>query len=315
MRTGLTEGQIKLDRGLLTRFEEGLNTIRPELSTIPAQVLGYGEVSCIFAIDQMPGLAFKRMPLFKDTATACQYEENYFKYCNYLEQAGLSLPPSATAVIEIPGRPVALYIAQQLLAKEHFCNAMLKKLERPLAKKLVQKVANSLCKVWEFNALNTPALELGVDGQLSNWAFSGGDIDSEPLFLDTSTPLFRINRVETMNPELLLQAVPFFLRPPVRFFFLDEVMTRYYDPRRVFVDIAANLQKEKLPFLLDAALEVLNGRLPLSRPVTLKEVSAYYRSDKLIWRSFLALRKMERFLTARLKGGHYPFILPGKIDR
>jgi hypothetical protein len=315
MQTALPEGQIKLDKVLLTRFEEGLNTIRPELSAIPAQVLGYGEVSCIFAIEQMPGLAFKRMPLFKNAVTACQYEENYFKYCNYLEQAGLNLPPSATAVIETPGRPTALYIAQKLLPKEHFCNVMLAGLERPFAKKLVQKVAFALCRVWEFNALNTPALELGVDGQLSNWAMPNGDIDSEPIFLDTSTPLFRINRFETMNPELLLQAVPFFLRPAVRLFFLDEVMTRYYDPRRVFVDIAANLNKENLPFLVDDALMVLNDSLPLRKPITAKEVDSYYRFDKLIWRSFLALRKTERLLTTRLKRGHYPFILPGKISR
>lgn len=307
---------MMLDIDLLRRFEEGLDTLRVTRSAIQARILGYGEISCIFSIEGENGVAYKRMPLFADRASAESYEANYHKYCTLLENAGLRLPDTATAVIEVPNRPVCLYIAQPLLEPGDFCNAILRNSDSKTAKSVVDLVARSLLLVRDFNETNAPGLELGVDGQISNWAMPGRDTGQPPLFLDTSTPLFRVNGAETMDPELLLQATPFFMRFIVKNFFLDEVMTRYYDLRRIFTDIAANLGKERLPHLAEDALAVLNSRLPKGcPPITGAEVAGYYRKDKMIWRSFLALRKMDRFFQTRLKKSPYPFILPDRINR
>ncbi|NIV32564.1 MAG: hypothetical protein GWN58_24920, partial [Anaerolineae bacterium] len=56
---------VQLDQ--LREFERGLDPQAPEDSQIPATVLGYGEISTVFAVNAecLEGLAFKRMPLFK----------------------------------------------------------------------------------------------------------------------------------------------------------------------------------------------------------------------------------------------------------
>jgi len=44
-------------------------------------------------------------------------------------------------------------------------------------------------------------------------------------------------------------------------------------------------------------------------------VEKYYREDKFIWTLFLALRRMDRWLTTTIFRKRYEFILPGKIKR
>ena len=59
----------------------------------------------------------------------------------------------------------------------------------------------------------------------------------QPFYLDTSTPLYRKEGSEQLEPELLLQAAPGYLRWFVEWLFLDDVMNRYYDARKVFKDL------------------------------------------------------------------------------
>ena len=96
---------MNLDLDLLQRFEGGLDPQDLGNSTVPATLIGYGEMSAIFELDGIPGVALKRMPLFKDRAEAEKYEGIYDEYCRLLIEAGLTLPQSETAIIEIPGRP------------------------------------------------------------------------------------------------------------------------------------------------------------------------------------------------------------------
>ena len=64
-----------IDLNLLGEFEQGLNVRRPEKSRIPARVLGYGEISTVLEIQaaSAEGLAFKRMPMFRDEHEAEAY--------------------------------------------------------------------------------------------------------------------------------------------------------------------------------------------------------------------------------------------------
>jgi len=136
------------------------------------------------------------------------------------------------------------------------------------------------------------------------------------FYIDTSTPIFRKNGLEQMDPELFLKSAPFFLRWIIRLFFLDDVMMRYYDRRQVYLDLVANLYKEQRPDLIVSVIELINRHLPDGdEPLTLKEVDKYYREDKLIWTLFLTFRRIDRWLTTRVFRRRYEFILPGKIKR
>jgi len=44
-------------------------------------------------------------------------------------------------------------------------------------------------------------------------------------------------------------------------------------------------------------------------------IEAYYKEDKLIWRLFLGLRRIDRFIKSKLFGQRYEFVLPGNIKR
>jgi hypothetical protein len=159
-------------------------------------------------------------------------------------------------------------------------------------------------------------LELALDGQLSNWVWLEEGTNFQLYYIDTSTPLYRKDGQEQLDPELFLQSAPSFLRWLIRLLFLKDVMNRYYQPRQVYIDLAANLYKEQRPDLVPLTLDIINLHLPNDlEPLTAREIEKYYKEDKLIWTLFLAFRRADRFLKTKLFRKRYEFILPGKIKR
>ena len=305
---------ISIDRGLLNRFESALNPRAIEKSTIPAQVLGYGEISTIFQIGDNKDVAFKRMPLFTNRASAEDYVEKYRFYCNLLVEAGLHLPEDKTIIVEVPGRPVVLYIAQEQLSVDGFCHKSIHNLSLDKVDQLIGQVVSEISKLFNFSRQHSPEIEIALDGQISNW--HSGRNSRTLFYIDTSTPLFRKNGIEQLDPELLLKSAPGFLRWIIRWLFLEDVMNRYYDQRQVYLDLAGNLYKEQRPDLIPVALNHINHHLPSDiDPLTQKEVKKYYQEDKIIWTVFLLFRKMDRFIRTNILGKRYEFILPGKIKR
>ena len=57
----------------------------------------------------------------------------------------------------------------------------------------------------------------------------------------------RRNGVEQLDTELFLRSAPAFLRWVLRLFVLQDVVERYYDVRRVIVDLVANLTRKGAP--------------------------------------------------------------------
>jgi len=304
-----------LSRELLYQFEKGLNPQRPAESKIPARIVGYGEISAIFEIEADKIHVYKRLPLFDSRIAARDYQQMYLEYCSLLVKAGLCLPDHDTQIVAVPGRPAALYIAQKKLPDANFGHKLIHHLDAGSSLDLIEHATREIVKIWNFNSANKPAIELAIDGQLSNWV-RDSENDRKLCYIDTSTPLFCKHGVEQQNPELLLKSAPGFLRWIIRLFFLQDVMTRYYIPRLVFMDLIANLHKEQKPELIEPAIELVNAKLPHDQaPLTKTKVDKYYREDKLIWIVFLGLRRLDRFFTTRLLRKRYEFILPGKIKR
>lgn len=304
------------DENLLAQFEIGLNPQNPKDSAIPATIIGYGEISAIFQIADHPDVAFKRLPLFSERAAAQKYIDQYHEYCRLLIEAGLNLPDHQTCIIEPPGRPIAVYIAQQKLPQERFGHRLIHVLDGPKIQFLLENIVSQIDKIRRYNQSARPALQLALDGQLSNWVWLENADRPSVVFIDTSTPLFRIQGVEQLDPELFLKSAPAFLRWFLRLFFLDDVINRYYDVRLVYMDLAANLYKEQQPALIPLAVKIINTVLADNmRLLTEEQVAKYYRQDMLIWTLFLAFRRLDRWLTTKLFRRRYEFILPGKIKR
>ncbi|MGC8780543.1 MAG: DUF6206 family protein [Anaerolineae bacterium] len=315
-------------RAFLARFEAGLNPRRPEHSTIPARILGYGEISTVFEIAaaEAQGWACKRMPMFRNASEAQQYEALYREYVRALSQMiGLRVAAGEVVRLDDPahGRTV-LYILQERFPAEAIGHRAIQRLAPTQVVRLVEAVLKEAGRVFAFNQAHQGVLELGLDGQISNWAIVGwsGDTTALPasielVYLDTSTPLMRRDGQEQLDPELLLRSAPSFTLWFIRRAFLPEVMTRYYDFRRVALDLVANFYKEGRPELVTDLVATTNAffrSAPAFRPLTVSEVRDYYRFDALIWRVFLALRKFDRVLQTAA-GRSYPYILPEKIKR
>ncbi len=308
-----------IDRDLVQAFERGLDPQHPERSAIPARVLGYGEISTVFEIDA-EGLrewAFKRLPLFDSQAEVERYTAVFVEYNRLLEDAiGIRLPAHDYVVVTSARERPVFYIVQQKLPAESIGNRILQRATRDEMRTVLRRVLREARKVWDFNREQN-RWQVAIDGQISNWVFVGDDV----LYVDTSTPLFRVNGVEQLDTELFLRSAPAFLVWILRLLFLKEVVNRYYDFHRVAVDLVANLYKEQRADLIPDAIRVVNdffageARDLTLPPLTEKEVRDYYREDALIWSLYLALRKIDRFLRTRILRGEYPYILPEKIAR
>lgn len=323
----MASGEVNLD--LLREFELGLDPQHPERSRIPARVLGYGEISTVFAIqaEGMEGLAFKRLPLFYSMEEVERYRAAFDEYVHLLsDEIGLHLPAHDHAVV--PGRSGApvFYIIQRQLPAGSIGNQALHHLPRQDVCHLVRRVLREMHKVWAFNR-EQESLRVAIDGQISNWSIDGFDAGSPSVgdarlwYLDTSTPLYRVDGVEQLDVELFLRNAPSFLVWILRLLFLQDVVDRYYDPLLVAVDLAANFYKEQRPELIPDVVDVVRdffegeaAGLDVA-PITEDEVRAYYREDALIWTLYLSMRKVDRFLRVRLLRRDYPYILPPRIER
>ncbi len=340
---------VKGDVDLLARFEGGLDLAHPERSEIPARVLGHGEITTVFEIFEDgretasdPGLAYKRMPMFHSEAEAESYEALYRDHVSVLRDEagtdvaesdlvwlGLEGPPSGASRSE---NPIVLYIVQEKFPAQTIGHQQIRNAGPAEARVLLRTVVEEAWKVFAFNRRNRGRLEVGLDAQISNWAVVGYAENGVPRlrYIDTSTPLLRRGGVERLDPELFLRSAPSFLVWIIRRFMLADVLERYYDVRRVMIDLAANLFKEQRPDLVPVALEVINESF-LSRkadletvgtpeatepcePVSLAEVRSYYREDARIWRVYLAFRKTDRLLHRVLRR-RYPYLLPERIAR
>lgn len=321
---------IEIPVDLLKNFEYGLDSLNPEKSKIPCRVLGYGEISTVFEIqaDGFEDLAFKRMCAFQTDEELQSYLRTFIEYNRRLEEdIGLHLPVHSHASFTgESGRPV-FYIIQRKLPSASICSNALHHLVQTEAVILFQAVLGELIKVWEYNR-NHPDSQVGIDGQLSNWAIEGFDPyhpglqDKIVLFyIDTSTPLCTEDGVEQMDPELFLRSAPPYLVWILRLLFLEDVMTRYYDPRKVIIDVIANFYKEGKPELIPYMVACANdfiahqGSCLNIQPITEKEVKNYYQEDKMIWSLYLSMRRFDRYVRKKLLNRDYPYILPGAIKR
>ncbi|WP_457559590.1 DUF6206 family protein [Candidatus Harpocratesius sp.] len=310
---------------ILQLFERSLDTVHPEKGEIPIKLLGFGEISIVFEIltEELKGLAFKRLPLFESETQVLRHIKAYQDYYSLLtEKVGLIIPEQRSIWVYMNEKhtKISLYCIQKKIPPETVISSKLATITSDELHPIVDLILAEFKKVWYYNRENQDQIEIGLDGQISNWAYIESNEGTHVEYLDTSTPLFRRAGEEAMEVALFLKSAPSFLRWMLKSL-ATEVVDRYYCLRDVLIDLIANFYKEQRPDLIPALIAQINEFISQDlsemaiKPISEEEVAKYYKHDKFIWKLYLGLRRFDRFLKTKILRQKYDFYLPEKIKR
>ncbi|HET8975697.1 MAG TPA: DUF6206 family protein [Solirubrobacterales bacterium] len=294
--TGLSDSDLRLLDDLV---EEALASGGEESLT----VLGYGEISLVLGWPaERPAFACKRLPPFASSERFGSYRDTLEDYLGALATAGVRVVETEMRGVERRDGSVAGYLVQPVLATEQLAPAILRRSDtgdgHPLVEALVATAAGAVSP------------RVGLDAQLSNWAWDGSAL----TYIDVTTPLiWSPDGRSRLDLDLLAQAYPAILRRPLRRFVAPGILDTYRDLRKVYLDLAGNLLKERLDPWLPLFLDRLNGRI--EEPLDEHEVRRYYRSDARLWGVLLRIRRLDRAWRRRVRRRPYPFLLPQRIER
>ena len=320
---------MKIDIEVLKKLEKSIDTSDPEKGEVPIKILGYGEISLVFELLNYPEkIAYKRIPIFDNETQVERHIWAYNEYNRLLkEDVGLNMPEYDVAWFKDEEGKIQFYCVQEKFPAESVGNNVIHQLSDQDIKTLILLVMREMKKVWDY-AKNHNTIDLGLDGQISNFAIIGFDpnnpkvdLDTKLMYFDTSTPMFRVNGNEAMEAVLFLKSAPSFLRWLLKALFLEETVGRYYDWRKVTIDLVANFFKEQKPELIPELINLVNKFFEEEandfdiEPLTLEEVKKYYKSDSSMWVIFQSVRRFDRFLKTKIFKKKYDFYLPGKIER
>ncbi len=299
---------LRVDRAMLECFESGLDLRRPERCAIPARVLAHGKGCTILAIERADtaGLVFKRLAIFRSEEEAGRYEATLRRYVRALGQrAGVRVAPSVTTHVGTPERETwIVYIIQERQPEATIGHRVIGNLPPTEMNRLAIAVLTEAAKVFDFNRTHQDDLELGFDGRISNWAVVGfnksrSELPDRPKlnYLDIGTPLLRQHGVEQFDPEPFLRTFPAITLPIVRRALLADMMTRYYDFRRMALDLLSSILNEGYGDFLDMLADSVNWYFLAERqemhfrPITVQEIVVYHRHDTWRWQTYLKLRR------------------------
>lgn len=299
---------LEIDRTLLECFEAGFDPRRPERCAIPARPLANGKGCTILALDDpnAADVVLKRMALFRSEAEAAHYEAVLQDYISTLtEQVGVRVLPSVSVRVRGRSRRTwTVYIVQERVPETSLGHQLIGNLPPAEVDRLMMAVLTEIAKVFDFNMAHAGELELSIDGRISNWAVPGALSSSSGLpnplelrYLDVGTPLMIRGNQERFVPEPLLRSFPIILRPFLRRVLLPDMMVRYYNYRRVTLDLLSSILNAGYGNLLRMLVDSANWFFLAEReemhfrPITVHEVYAYHRRDMRRWHLYLALQR------------------------
>lgn len=258
-------------------------------------VLGFGEISVALGwpIDR-PRLACKRTPPFT-RAEFEAYEGLVTDYIAQLRAAGQAVADTTILSLDRDDRVVA-YLVQDLLDADTLGHRVLRAAEPDPEHPFLVALAGAL-------GLVRPTLSL--DAQVTNFGWDGSTL----TLVDVGTP-FRWDDAG----RFLFDIRPFtrMLPAPTRALVVREMtglVERWRDPRRVAVDIVANLHREGLEEWVRPTLVALNRRLETAEPITDTEALAYYEEDARTWPRLKKLQAVERWWRSTVRRQRYEFFI------
>jgi hypothetical protein len=248
---------------------------------------------------------YKRMPPFLDRVEAKDYVARYREYNTVLrDDVGIQVPHFDARIREREGQ-ILIYVIQARVADAAVCHTILQEASPQAAEALFRAILREYVKLYRYNrAQSADGYQVGLDGQLPNWAVA--DYDGAPerltgqeklLYLDTNVPMIRIDGQDVVSTDVYFQALPGAARWLIKRLKLDEeVMERYFQLRSIILDFLGNLivrhRPDLVPRLMEISNEALDGPFATEEwaPFSIEEVKRYYRSDVFTWRVWRSLK-------------------------
>jgi hypothetical protein len=289
------EALVALDRQVEAALASG--------SEHELEILGSGEQFAVLAWNTEQGrFACKRLPPFPDQSRFDAYRAVLQAYIEQLSAAGVAALDTRVLGLERPDGRVVAYCIQPAMAPEMFLHEQLARSAPAEAQRLLDRLAGSIAA--------TVSVHVGLDPHVTNWLVRGDEL----VYIDLSTPLMRDdNGQERLETELFLGSLPWLLREPVKRFFLRDLLDRFYDRRRVFLELFSGLHQERLGHLVPAHLDRLES---LVKPaLTGPEIWRHHRMDVRLFAALQRLRRLDRFWQRQIRCRPYPYLLPRPTPR
>jgi hypothetical protein len=307
----------------LLGLERRLDPARPTSGGSGVEIIGYGEVSAVLALAELPGRVLKRMSGFPDAAAAHAYGAMVERYVSEVRAAGVPVTDTALVRLEPERGRHVVYLVQPRLDPARLGNAILRREPLEGVLPLLERVLILVRRVLDQNRLRSDGRALAIDAQLSNWHWpdAGGD-GAQPTLIDVGTPFTMRDGELEIGVEVFLYAYPAPLRWWLR---RSRSVEGYIDAflrfETTIVDLLGNFVKEGAAEKIPGAIAFVNqwiARQPEAEAlgrIDEASVRAYYAKDAGTLELALRARRLARFLSTRVLRRRYDFILPGRIAR
>ena len=263
-------------------------------------ILGYGEVSVALGWPVAdPKFVCKRTPP-GTKAELSDYEHLVTEYISRVETAGL--PVVETTMVTLHRDDGAIgYLVQPLLDESTLGHNVLRSATPDPDHPFLVALAQSLRVV-------SPTLS--IDAQVTNFAWDGSAL----TLVDVGTP-FMWDEHGRLRLEIkpFAQMLPAPTRP-IAIRELTKLVTRWNEPRRVGIDIVANLYREGLPEWVDPVVIALNRVLPSGDSITADEAKEFFEEDKKIWPLLKRLQTVERWWRTTVRRQPYDFFIYSSFE-
>jgi hypothetical protein len=233
------------------------------------KIIGRGRVSLV--IEWQGSMVVKPLPLFPSRRALDDYSSLWEKQFSILAAANVGVLATRLQVRAEKNGAWAGYLIQPRAAAEQLLPQFLRSVSAAEAVEILVVLASHLKTV--------VSPRFGLDGDITNWCV---DPNGQLLLLDSSTPLLRDEAGRgLLDLDLFLASMPRALRWPLRRFVVPRLVDRFFETRRLLIDILSGFYSEQLSHLLPQVIPRWNSLI--EPEISEAEVLRYKKTNERVW--------------------------------
>jgi hypothetical protein len=242
------------------------------------KIIGWGSIS--ISIEWQSRAVVKPLPLFPSRAAFDAYSSVLGNHFQILEEGNVAVLSTTLQGIERERGAWAGWLIQPRVPPEKLLPQYLRSIGQ------AEAVASLVNLAGHLTSVVSP--RFGLDADITNWCVDEG---GRLHLLDSSTPLLRDGKGrDLLDFDIFLASIPRVLRAPVRRFVLPGLVSKFFERRRLFVDILSGFYSEQLSHLLPEVIPRWNSLV--EKEMTEEEVLRYKRRNERLWRALSVLERV-----------------------